>query len=460
MVDNLDGVIKIKNPATGENLTDIYSLKELEVKELIERSGKAFETWSKYSPRTKAKKLYEIADLIEKNITELAEVETLNTGKPISDSISEISEACYVFRYFAGLVENHRGATIPVEGGIDITFYEPFGVVGAIVPWNFPFLISAWKIAPALACGNSIIVKPAELTPLSILKFKELLSGIDFLQDLILVACGFGETVGRALVDDPRVAKISFTGSTEVGKEIVARSANNLKRVTLELGGKSAMVVFSDADLEKAASLAPYAVFQNAGQDCCARSRILIEESVFDMFLELFVKNTSSLKVGDPMNKECEMGPLISQQHLQKVKGFLDHTDRINVIYQRNALEKNGNYFGPVVVSVADTNLPIVKEEIFGPICVLVSFKGDEQAAEMANDTIYGLSGSIWTKDVSRAIKMAKAIKSGTLSVNSNTSVRTNTPFGGFKQSGYGKELSMEAMSYYSELKNVFISTD
>lgn len=455
-----NSTINVINPANEEVLATVDCFDPEQVNETVLKSEKAFLSWSSFSPRTKVKKLHEIADLIDRNLEVLARIESSNTGKPIGDARWEIAEAAYVFHYFAGIIENHRGSTIPVEGGIDLTIPEPLGVVAGIVPWNFPFLISSWKIAPAIACGNSVILKPAELTPLSALKFKELLKEVDLPQDLILIAPGYGHITGVALVENPKVAKISFTGSTEVGKEILVRSSHNLKRVTLELGGKSAMIIFQDADIQKAADLGPYAIYQNAGQDCCARSRVLVQESIFDNFLDLFLQKTKALKVGDPLQSDCEMGPLISKEHLEKVRGFLEDGDeRVSLIYKRRHDSSKGYFFGPVILESSDLNPRVATQEIFGPVSVFIKFKDEEEAIKMANDTIYGLSGSIWTRDIGKALRVASGVKSGTLSVNSNTSVRTNTPFGGFKQSGYGKELGLEAMNYYSELKNIYIST-
>jgi betaine-aldehyde dehydrogenase len=352
-------------------------------------------------------------------------------------------------------VDKHYGETIPVPGGVDLTFREPLGVVGLIVPWNFPLNISSWKLGPALACGNTVVLKPAELTPLSALRLAELALEAEIPEGVVNVLVGPGRVVGQRLVEHPDVAKIGFTGSTEVGRGVMAGAAQTIKRVTLELGGKSANVVFADADLEAAASSAPYAVFGNAGQDCCARSRILVERSAYDRFLELLTSATACVKVGSPEDESAEMGPLISADQWDKVSSYVDG----NVVYRGNTPEGKGFWF-PCTLVEATNDDRVAREEVFGPVAAVIPFEDEADAVRIANDTPYGLSGSVWTENGARAMRVVRALDTGVLSVNSNTSVRVSTPFGGFKQSGFGRELGMHALDGYSEVKNVFLSTD
>jgi acyl-CoA reductase-like NAD-dependent aldehyde dehydrogenase len=360
-----------------------------------------------------------------------------------------------VFHFYAGAVDKKHGETIPVAGGIDLTFREPLGVVGLIVPWNFPLNISSWKLGPALACGNTVVLKPAELTPLSALRLAELALEADIPEGVLNVVVGKGSVVGQRLVEHPDVAKIGFTGSTEVGRGVMQGAAATIKRVTLELGGKSANVVFADADLERAAAAAPYAVFDNAGQDCCARSRILVERSAYDRFAELLVDATRKVKVGDPADDATEMGPLISAAHRETVASFVDG----NTLFTGEAPTGKG-YWYPCTLVEASNDDRIARDEVFGPVAALIPFDDEADAVRIANDTPYGLSGSIWTQNGARALRVARALETGVLSVNSNSSVRVSTPFGGFKQSGFGRELGMHALDGYSEVKNVYYSTE
>jgi acyl-CoA reductase-like NAD-dependent aldehyde dehydrogenase len=399
--------------------------------------------------------LRRLAGLVEEHAEELAQIESRNVGKPITGARAEVGMVADVFHFYAGAVDKHHGETIPVDGGIDVTFREALGVCALIVPWNFPLNIASWKLGPALACGNTVVLKPAELTPLSALRLSELALEAGIPEGVVNVVVGPGRVVGQRLVEHPDVAKVAFTGSTEVGASVMRGAAETVKRVTLELGGKSANVVFADADLERAAAAAPYAVFDNAGQDCCARSRILVERSAWDRFVELLVESTAGVRVGDPADDATEMGPLISAQHRETVSSYADGT----VVFRGNTPDGPGFWF-PCTLVEATNDDRVAREEVFGPVAALIPFEDEAEAIRLANDTPYGLSGSIWTRDGARALRVARGIDSGVLSVNSNSSVRVATPFGGFKQSGFGRELGMHALEGYSEVKNVFLSTE
>jgi acyl-CoA reductase-like NAD-dependent aldehyde dehydrogenase len=426
-----------------------------ETNEAVARARAAVPGWRSVDPSDRARLLRALAMLVEEHVEELARLETRNVGKPISDSRGEVAMVAEVFHFYAGAVDKHHGETIPVAGGIDMTFREPLGVVGLIVPWNFPLAIASWKLGPALACGNTVVLKPAELTPLTVLRLAELALEAGIPDGVLNVVVGPGRVVGQRLVEHPDVAKIGFTGSTEVGRGVMAGVAKTIKRVTLELGGKSANVVFADADLERAAASAPYAVFGNAGQDCCARSRILVERSVYRRFLDLLVTATQGVRVGDPEDEATEMGPLISADQRERVSSYVDG----NVVYRGNTPEGTGFWF-PCTLVEATNDDAVAREEVFGPVAALIPFEDEADAVRIANDTPYGLSGSIWTENGARALRVARALEAGVLSVNSNTSVRVSTPFGGFKQSGFGRELGMHALEGYAEVKNVYVSTD
>jgi acyl-CoA reductase-like NAD-dependent aldehyde dehydrogenase len=447
--------LAVVNPATEETIAEIPSAGVEETDAAVAAARAAFPAWRAVAPADRARLLRRLATLVEEHAEELALLETRNVGKPISDSRGEVGMVAEVFHFYAGAVDKHHGETIPVAGGVDLTFREPLGVVGLIVPWNFPLNIASWKLGPALACGNTAVLKPAELTPLSALRLAELVLEAGIPEGVVNVVAGPGRVAGQRLLEHPDVAKIAFTGSTEVGRTVMQAAAGTIKRVTLELGGKSANLVFADADLERAAAAAPSAVFGNAGQDCCARSRILVEQSVYDEFLAALVEATRRVKVGDPEDAETEMGPLVSADQRQNVSSYVAGT----VAYQGNIDEEKGFWFPPTVLAPVANSDRAAREEIFGPVACVIPFADEEDAIRLANDTPYGLSGSIWTENGARALRVARALDTGVLSINSNTSVRVQTPFGGFKQSGFGRELGLHALEGYSEVKNVFLAT-
>jgi acyl-CoA reductase-like NAD-dependent aldehyde dehydrogenase len=445
----------VLNPATEETIAELPEPGVEETDEAVARAGAAFPAWRAVAPTDRARLLRRLAALVEEHGEELARLESQNVGKPISGARAEVGMVAEVFQFYAGAVDKHHGETIPVAGGVDMTFREPLGVVGLIVPWNFPLNIASWKLGPALACGNTVVLKPAELTPLSALRLAELALDAGIPEGVVNVLAGKGSVVGRRLVEHPEVAKIGFTGSTEVGRQVMEGAAGTIKRVTLELGGKSANLVFADADLDRAAAAAPYAVFDNAGQDCCARSRIFVERSAYDRFLGLLVEATRAVRVGDPADEATEMGPLISAEHREKVCSFVDGEP----LFRGEAPDGPGFWF-PCTLVEARNDDRVAREEVFGPVAAVIPFEDEEEAVRLANETPYGLSGSIWTREVARALRVARAVEAGVLSVNSNSSVRVATPFGGVKQSGFGRELGMQALEGYSEVKNVFVATE
>jgi acyl-CoA reductase-like NAD-dependent aldehyde dehydrogenase len=428
-----------------------------QVDEAVARARAALPAWRALAPGERAGALHALADTLSAHREELALLEARNAGKAIGDARGEMGMVIDTFRYYAGAPERLLGDTIPVAGGQAFTVREPLGVVGLITPWNFPLTIAAWKLAPALAAGNTVVLKPAELTPLSSLRFAELAREAGLEDGVVNVVAGPGRSCGQRLVEHPDVAKIAFTGSTEVGRSIAAGAAAHIKRVTLELGGKSANIVFADADLEAAAAAAPLAVFGNAGQDCCARSRILVQDTVMERFLELLETQVKALRVGDPLSEDTQMGPLISAAQRDAVASFLD--DGAPVAFRGSAPDGAGFWFAPTVLAPVDPGARVAREEVFGPIAAVIPFADEAEAVRLANDTIYGLSGSIWTRDGARALRVARAVETGVISINSNNSVRVSTPFGGFKQSGYGRELGPHALDAYTELKTIFYST-
>jgi betaine-aldehyde dehydrogenase len=447
--------VLVVNPATEEPIAELEQAGVEETDAAVAQARTAFAAWRRVAPTDRAQLLRRLATLVEENTEELARIESQNVGKPIAGARAEVGMVAQVFHFYAGAVDKHYGETIPVVGGVDMTFREPLGVVGLIVPWNFPLNIASWKLGPALACGNTVVLKPAELTPLSALRLAELVLDAGIPEGVVNVLVGPGRVVGQRLVEHPDVAKIGFTGSTEVGRTVMQGAAGTIKRVTLELGGKSANVVFADADLERAAAAAPYAVFDNAGQDCCARSRILVERSGYDRFVELLVDATRGVRVGDPNEEATEMGPLISAEHRETVASFVDGEP----LFRGDAPNGRGFWY-PCTLVEATNEDRVAREEVFGPVAAVIPFADEADAIRIANDTPYGLSGSIWTESGARALRVARAMETGVLSINSNSSVRPSTPFGGAKQSGFGRELGMHALEGYSEVKNVYLATD
>jgi acyl-CoA reductase-like NAD-dependent aldehyde dehydrogenase len=447
----------VLEPATEEVLAELPRASAEDADAAVARAKAAFPEWRAVPPSDRGKLLRRLASVIDEAAEDLAQLEARNVGKPIGDARGEVGMVVDVFTYYSGAPERLLGDTIPVAGGVDMTFREPLGVVALITPWNFPLPIACWKVAPALAAGNTIVLKPAELTPLTALELERLALDAGIPEGVLNVVNGPGRIVGERIVEHPDVAKVAFTGSTAVGRRVGELAAQSIKRVTLELGGKSANVVFADADLERAAAAAPLAVFGNAGQDCCARSRILVEERALDSFMAAFEEAVESLVVGDPLDESTQMGPLISADQREKVASYVD--DGAPVAVRGFAPEGPGFWFPPTVLCPVSNDDRAAREEIFGPVAAVISFRDEEEAIRLANDTIYGLSGSIWTRDGAKALRVARALETGTLSINSNTSVRVSTPFGGFKQSGMGRELGPHALDYYTELKNVYMAT-
>jgi len=448
----------VVDPATEEIVTTVPLAGAEETDAAVARARRAFESWRRVEPADRGLLLRRFAEQVEAHREELAQLEVRNSGHTIGNARWEAGNVRDVLTYYSAAPERLFGRQIPVAGGVDITFREPLGVVGAIVPWNFPMPIAGWAFAPALAAGNTVVLKPAELTPLTAMRLAELALEAGLPPDVFTVLPGKGSVVGQRLVEHPDVRKIVFTGSTEVGKGVMAGCADRVKRLTLELGGKSANVVFADADLERAAATAPYAVFDNAGQDCCARSRILVQRTAYDRFLELLEPAVKGVRVEDPSLDTAEMGPLISRGQWERVASFVP--DDAPVAFRGSVPDGPGFWFPPTVLAPVDPADRAVTEEIFGPVVAVIPFEDEDDAVRIANEGEYGLSGSIWTRDVGTALRVSRAIEAGNLSVNSNSSVRYSTPFGGFKQSGLGRELGPDALHSFTDEKNVFLSTE
>ncbi|MBR7826904.1 aldehyde dehydrogenase [Actinospica sp. MGRD01-02] len=446
----------VLNPATEQPIAEIPMASVDDVDEAVARANAAFPAWRDVAPGDRARLLRRFARRIDEEIEALAQLEVANSGHPIGSARWEAGNARDLFEYYAGAPERLTGHQIPVPGGIDITFKEPVGVVGVIAPWNFPMPIAAWGVAPALAAGNTVILKPAENTPLTALRLAELALEAGIAPDVFQVLPGTGPLAGSRLVEHRGVAKIVFTGSTRVGREIAAKAASRIIPVTLELGGKSANIVFADADLEQAAAAAPGAVFDNAGQDCCARSRILVQRTVYDRFLELLEPAVKAIRVGDPTQESTDMGPLISAAQRERVRSYVPADAPI--AFRGDAPDGPGFWYPPTVLAPVHRASRIAAEEIFGPVVAVMPFEDEADAIELANATSYGLSGSVWTRDIGCALRTVRAVRAGNLSVNSNSSVRYWTPFGGYKESGLGRELGPDALDAFTETKNVFIA--
>jgi betaine-aldehyde dehydrogenase len=467
-VDAAEGqTFDIVNPATGKTVATAPLGGRADVDRAVAAAQAAFDErkgWANWAAGKRGRTLSKLADLIKKNSEELAWLESRNGGKPITSARGEIIGASLVFDYYAGAANKVYGQTIPVsKPGIDLTLREPIGVVGLIVPWNFPLLMAAWKVAPALAAGNAAILKPASYTPLTALRLGELALEAGVPAGILNVVTGPGGTVGASIAAHPGIGKVAFTGETTTGQEIMRLASANVKKISLELGGKSPNIVFADADLEKFARESPYSVFDNAGQDCCARSRILVERSAHERVVELFADATRNVKVGDPADDATEVGPLVSTKQRDKVKDYIEiglgegATLVVGGTPPEDPALAAGAYLLPTVFDGVDNDMRIAREEIFGPVVSVIPFDTEEEALKLANATPYGLSGSIWSRDIGKAMRAAKALQAGVISINSNSSVHTEAPFGGYKMSGIGRELGMAALDLYTETKNVFI---
>jgi len=453
----MSSTLSIINPSNEQVVTTVAMADVEEADRAIQRAAQASRSWRAVTPADRARLLRRFSEVVDSHNEELAQLEVANSGHTIGNARWEAGNVRDVLAYYSGAPERHSGRQIPVAGGVDLTFYEPLGVVGIIAPWNFPMPIAGWGLAPALAAGNTVVLKPATLTPLTALRLAELALEAGIPEGVFQVVAGDGATVGYRFVTHDAVRKVCFTGSNAAGRKIMAGCAEQVKRVTLELGGKSANIIFADADLEKAAASAPYAVFDNAGQDCCARSRILVEVSAYDRFMELLEPAVKGVRVLDPADEASEMGPLITAAQRDSVAAYVEET---NVAFRGSAPSGPGYWFAPTVLETPDRTSRAFTEEIFGPVVSVVRFKDEAEALEIANESPYGLSGSIWTRNIARALRVARGVETGALSVNSNSSVRYSTPFGGFKQSGIGRELGPDALLGFSEEKNVFIATE
>jgi acyl-CoA reductase-like NAD-dependent aldehyde dehydrogenase len=453
-----DGVLEVVDPATEQLITTVPATTLEQTDAAIERAAAAFPRWRAVAPGERARLLRRFAEVVDEHLEELAQLEVANSGHPVGNARWEAGNVRDVLHFYAAAPERASGRQIPVPGGVDVTFLEPLGVVGVIVPWNFPMPIAAWGFAPALAAGNTVVLKPAETTPLTALRLAELALEAGLPEDVFQVLPGTGPVVGWRLVTHAGVRKVCFTGSTDVGKRIMAGCADQVKRVTLELGGKSANVVFADADLARAAAAAPAGVFDNAGQDCCARSRILVQRPVLDEFLTLLEDAVARVRVADPRAEDTDMGPLISARQRDRVASYVP--DGAPVVFRGEVPAGPGFWYPPTVLAPVERESAVWREEVFGPVVAVVPFDDEEDAVRLANDSLYGLSGSIWTENLGRAFRVARGIEAGNLSVNSNSSVRYWTPFGGMKQSGLGRELGPDALAAFTEVKNVFLSTE
>lgn len=447
----------VLNPATAEPITEVERTDVAGTDAAIERAHRAFEEWRRVAPADRARLMRRFADVVDAHVEELARLEVANSGHTIGNATGEAGNVRDVLEYYAAVPERLFGRQIPVEGGVNLTFKEPLGVVGVIVPWNFPMPIAGWGFAPALAAGNTVVLKPAELTPLTAMRLGELALEAGLPEGVLTVITGQGSVVGERFVSHPLVRKVVFTGSTEVGRGIMRGCAEQVKNLTLELGGKNANIVFADADLDRAAASAPAGVFDNAGQDCCSRSRLLVQAEVHEEFMARLEAAVRDFTVTDPGDPGADMGPLISAGHRDSVAAYVESGE---VAFRGSAPEGPGFWFPPTVITPSSVTSRDFTEEIFGPVLSVVPFETEEEAVRIANDTEYGLSGSIWTTNLDRAMRVSRAVEAGNLSVNSHASVRYSTPFGGYKQSGLGRELGPDAVDAFTETKNVFFAID
>lgn len=459
---------EIRNPANGEVLAKVASGGEHDVRLATESAATAFAgDWAKINSRQRGKLLFKLSQLIRDNQSELARLESQNVGKPIREANEEVELAADCFEYYAGTVNKFGGQTIPVSAsGVNITLREPIGVCGLILPWNFPIAITSWKVAPALAMGNTVVIKPAEVTPLTALRLGELALEAGIPPGVVNVVTGKGSVVGEALVKNPLVRKISFTGSTEVGRSVMKLAADDIKRVTLELGGKSANLVFADADFDQAVQGAVGGVLGNAGQDCCARSRLLVQKEIYNDFIEAVAAAFNNIKMGDPMKPETEMGSLISDAQRSTVESYIESGQKEGAEMlcggsrPEGGVFQNGAFLQPTLFANVTPEMQIMREEIFGPVLCATPFETEAEAVAIANNSTYGLSGSVWTRDIERALRVARAVQTGVISINTAHSVHLEAPFGGVKQSGLGQELGLAALEHYSQMKNIFIKVE